>query len=599
MKLKYIFGSLLSAFLFAGCADDGDTVGTYNNLTYDDTYVTISADGGDATVTLKTNADWKFDDIFSVTATINGEKTTLSYPLPVKLNSDKTAGEYAWLTVDKLSGPAGETTLTFHADATDGGRETELRLSVGDKKQFIRVRQGSMEATPSTCAEIIAGPDSKTYQVTGTVMAIANTTYGNWYLADETGQIYIYGTLDANGATKNFTSLGIEVGDVVTVEGPKTTYNGTVELVDVTVIKIVKSLVKVVTPDATIEKEGGEFSVKVAYKGSGANFTIPAEAQSWLHPTGSTYKAGVKTIYDTAEPADTTIFTFKVDANEGEKREAAIDFSSSNSSSSSTVTFNVKQEGISNPATGSGTKADPYNVTAMLNYVKALGADVKSTDDVYVKGIISSIKYTYSAQYGTATYNISADGKEDNVFTVYGSYYFDNQPWAEGNTQIAVGDEVIVGGKVIYYKGTTPEFSNKESWLVSLNGKTSEGGAEAEKGSVDNPFTVADAISYIDGGGADDVYVQGVVSKIVYAFDAAHGTGTFWISSDGNFNDDATKDFEAYSVYWLDNKAWADGDGQVAVGDKVVLCGKLTKYKTTYETSSKKAYLYSLNGKTK
>ena len=37
----------------------------------------------------------------------------------------------------------------------------------------------------------------------------------------------------------------------------------------------------------------------------------------------------------------------------------------------------------------------------------------------------------------------------------------------------------------------------------------------------------------------------------------------------------------------------------LAVGDKVVLCGKLTKYKTTYETSSKKAYLYSLNGKTK
>ena len=390
MKLKYIFGSLLSAFLFAGCADDGDTVGTYNNLSYDDTYVTISADGGDATVTLKTNADWKFDDIFSVTATINGEKTTLSYPLPVKLNSDKTAGEYAWLTVDKLSGPAGETTLTFHADATDGGRETELRLSVGDKKQFIRVRQGSMEATPSTCAEIIAGPDSKTYQVTGTVMAIANTTYGNWYLADETGQIYIYGTLDANGATKNFTSLGIEVGDVVTVEGPKTTYNGTVELVDVTVIKIVKSLVKVVTPDATIEKEGGEFSVKVAYKGSGANFTIPAEAQSWLHPTGSTYKAGVKTIYDTAEPADTTIFTFKVDANEGEKREAAIDFSSSNSSNSSTVTFNVKQAAGS---TGGGTQGKTGVDGSTIVSIAAFNAAEVNADVYYqLTGTVTNLK---------------------------------------------------------------------------------------------------------------------------------------------------------------------------------------------------------------
>ena len=44
---------------------------------------------------------------------------------------------------------------------------------------------------------------------------------------------------------KNFLSLGIEVGDIVTVEGPKTTYNGTVELVNVTVINIEKSLIKV------------------------------------------------------------------------------------------------------------------------------------------------------------------------------------------------------------------------------------------------------------------------------------------------------------------------------------------------------------------
>ena len=68
------------------------------------------------------------------------------------------------------------------------------------------------------------------------------------------------------------------------------------------------------------------------------------------------------------------------------------------------------------------------------------------------------------------------------------------------------------------------------------------------------------------------------------------------------FNDDLTKDFEAYSVYWLGNKSWVEGNGQVAVGDKVVLCGKLTKYtkndKSTYETSSKKAYVYSINGKT-
>lgn len=49
--------------------------------------------------------------------------------------------------------------------------------------------------------------------------AIANTTYGNFYLEDKTGKIYIYGTLDKNGNEKNFSSLGIDVGDEVTVSG--------------------------------------------------------------------------------------------------------------------------------------------------------------------------------------------------------------------------------------------------------------------------------------------------------------------------------------------------------------------------------------------
>ena len=276
----------------------------------------------DTTITINAAGEWAFDEIFSTTKTVDGQKVTTNHPLPT------------WLTATAVSG-SGLSQVTFHADATNGGREAELRLTVDGKKQFIKVRQGSMEAAPSTCKDVVDGPDGKTYRVTGTVTAIANTTYGNWYLDDGTGQIYIYGTLDANGGTKNFSSLGIEVGDVVTVEGPKTTYNGTVELVDVTVIKIVKSLIKVVTPEVTMPKEGGTFDVKVAFKGNGANVSIPVEAQSWLKLAKSEYIAGVKTIYDTAAPADTTVFHFTVDANEAEGRQAVVEFSSANASSSS------------------------------------------------------------------------------------------------------------------------------------------------------------------------------------------------------------------------------------------------------------------------
>lgn len=127
---------------------------------------------------------------------------------------------------------------------------------------------------------------------------------------------------------------------------------------------------------------------------------------------------------------------------------------------------------------GSGTQADPYDAIAAIAFAQTLEADKESANDIYVEGIISSIKYTYSAQYGTATYAISVDGKAENEFTVYGSYYFDNKSWVEGNTQIQKGDKVVVCGKIVNYMGNTPEFANKKNWLVSLNGKTSDEGSQ-------------------------------------------------------------------------------------------------------------------------
>lgn len=136
----------------------------------------------------------------------------------------------------------------------------------------------------------------------------------------------------------------------------------------------------------------------------------------------------------------------------------------------------------SGDAKGSGTESDPYNAIAAIKYVQGLGADVESEKDIYVTGIISSIKYTYSSQYGTATYSISVDGKTANEFTVYGSYYLNNQPWKDGDTQIQLGDEVVVCGKVVNYGGNTPEFANKKNWLVSIKSNGGGGGGDTPGG---------------------------------------------------------------------------------------------------------------------
>ena len=252
-----------------------------------------------------------------------------------------------------------------------------------------------------------------------------------------------------------------------------------------------------------------------------------------------------------------------------------------------------------------GTATNPISVADAIANAKAIGSTA-SAKDFYVKGKISSIKFEYSAQYGTATYNISDDGSAGTEFTVYGSYYFESKSWQEGQTQIAVGDEVIVCGRIINYNDKTPEFADKKNYLVSLNGKTS-----SEVGPVDNPedkmdhgtatapISVADAIDDAVAIGTSastsDFYVKGKICSIKYEYSAEYGTATYNISEDGSEG----IEFTVYSSYYFDNKKWQEGDNQIAVGDEVVVCGKIVNYNgNTPEFVSKQNYLVSLNGNT-
>ena len=272
MNLRYFIPLFALLGILTGCSDDDATY--LDAIRVSKSYVAIDLEGGSAEITLTAKDNWEFEKVIKKTGKdADGNNVTTYEQLP------------DWLTVSQTSGGAGETKLTFKADGALDGRSAELRISCAGESQIINVMQGLPVVSDATCAEVIAGPESKNYRVTGTVTSISNTQYGNWYLKDNTGEIYIYGTLDAKGNEKNFLSLGIEVGDIVTVEGPKTVYNGTVELVNVTVVKIEKSLVKVesVEPEsATLPKEGGEFKVNLTCKGQGVSVDIPEADRDWL-----------------------------------------------------------------------------------------------------------------------------------------------------------------------------------------------------------------------------------------------------------------------------------------------------------------------------
>ena len=583
MKLKYFIPSFIAVVaMLAGCADD-DSITLLDEVQVTSSYVAIPKTGGANTITVTAKDEWS----------INTEAE--DFP--------------SWLTVSPANGTAGATEVTFSAEETQNGRNATVYLTCAGKTQTINVIQGLATVEPATVAEVMAGPESKTYQVTGTVTSITNTSYGNLYINDGTSDtdLYIYGLFNANGqypsaATGGWSSFGISVGDEITVVGAKVVYSGTVEFKDATLVSVQKSLISVDALTmfnlnseevASIPSDGGFAQASITCtSGSAVEIEIPEDAQSWL----STAFGGVSS----------TSVMLKATANTGAARSAVVTVKTTADDKTYTAEFTVVQDGLS------GTKEVPFTVEEAIAYCSKLSGE--SAADVYIKGKVSKVVYDYSAKYGTGTFWISDDGAYNGAengksttdtahdFEVYSAYWFDNQPWTEGSKQLSVGDEVVICGKVTLYNGMS-ETSSKKAYVYSVNGVTSEANG---LGSEAYPFNVAGAIAAANAGTANNVYISGTVSKVVYEFSANYGTGTFWLSDDGQFNGaengksttDTAHDFEVYSAYWYNNQPWQEGDGQVAVGDDVLVYGAITTYNGMAETASKKAYVVSKSEKT-
>lgn len=224
-----------------------------------------------------------------------------------------------------------------------------------------------------------------------------------------------------------------------------------------------------------------------------------------------------------------------------------------------TVNYTIKQSDPGS-ATGNGTIDNPFNAVAAKNKASELSVGETSTQNYYVKGKISSIRNYYDAQYGTAIFYISDDGSTNDQFYVYGSYYLDNKPWVEGNSQIAVGDDVIIYGKFANYKGIL-EMADKENYVYSHNGRTSQ----------TSTSTCADVINGTDG----NVYrVTGIVKSIT---DTAYGN---WYLSDktGEIYIYGTRDKDGKNGRNNSIEAWG-----IEEGDEITVEGPRKDYKGIIE----------------
>ena len=84
-----------------------------------------------------------------------------------------------------------------------------------------------VEPTYTTVAEFLAAEEDDTiYTLNGTITSVTQTTYGNFYLMDDTGEVLIYGLCSPEGAAQYWAASGAKVGDDITVKTVRTSYGG-------------------------------------------------------------------------------------------------------------------------------------------------------------------------------------------------------------------------------------------------------------------------------------------------------------------------------------------------------------------------------------
>lgn len=260
---------------------------------------------------------------------------------------------------------------------------------------------------------------------------------------------------------------------------------------------------------------------------------------------------------------------------------------------------NDKPDPIDLDLTGNGTLESPFTAADAAAVGSTLEQGAISDQSYYIKGKISAITFTFDVEHGTATFYISEDGTENDQFLVYAAYYLGNRSWKDGDTQIAIGDEVIVYGQLTNYKGT-PETASKKNYIYSLNGVTDGGNDTPDPQPQAKDVTVTEALAIInaleDGKSTSDEYnVKGFVIA-VEEISAQYGNATFVIAD----SKDATEGIKVFRAKGF-NKENITDENLLKVGDEVVVTGKLQKYVDkegvmTPEVSS--CYIVSINGKT-
>lgn len=368
MKLRYIFTALAAAALaFVGCQEEERFL---DEVQVSESIVAIPIEGGEAKLTVNATADWSFVE-------------TKLWPEEVTKDKDgKEVRKPSWVAIDVVSGGAGETEVTISAEAATANRELNLYVACAGVQQTVKVVQMAerVPAALATCKQVLddhaAGVAvGKSYKIKGTVTDLTNyDKYGCFYVNDGTGEVYVYGSM-------NSAQFAPAVGDIITFEGPWTSYGN---FDDVTIVDLEKSFIKLEKTFSTpLPLEGGVATVLLTVKDGEFTVEIPEDA-AWLTAGKPSTIGGMTCVELTAA------------ANEGGARSASVTFKTTVKGVDYFTIAEIEQEGAIAAvsvadflAAAEGTAL--YSLTGIVKNLKNTTYGnfdlVDATGSVYVYGL--------------------------------------------------------------------------------------------------------------------------------------------------------------------------------------------------------------------
>ena len=361
-----------------------------------------------------------------------------------------------------------------------------------------------------TIAEFIAAADTKTlYKITGEVTGTINSQFGNFDLKDDTGTVAIYGV-------ENWADWKDKVakGTTITIAGVFKDYNGKAEMVNGHILSAEGGQVATVGSASGTGTQDDPFNVAAAINVvKGLTYTdkenyqkvgpyyVAGKIASISEAYSAQYGNATFTIVDDGFTAEFTAFRILYLGNkkwaEGDTQikegDSVIIYAelmnyygnTPETVQSGAYLYSLNDEvGEVQPEPevtkaepdGDGSEANPFNVSAAIDAVKDLtwtaNDNYQKVGPYYVKGMVSSVKEYFGAEYGNAQFTMVDEGFTAE-FTAYRILYLGGEKWTEGDAQIKAGDEVVVYAELMNYRGNTPETVQAGAYLFSLNGQTS------------------------------------------------------------------------------------------------------------------------------